>query len=73
MFQDTMVSKLNVKAKNRQFFLKITSGSIAAQSAPGSHFIFFLVNFQVFFSNGCHQHFVTSILCLTATSEAFSF
>jgi len=73
MFQDTMVSKLDVEAKKPVKFMKITSGFIAAQSAPGDHFVFFLVNFQVFFSNGCHQHFVTSILCLTATSEAFSF
>jgi len=73
MFKDTMVSKLDVEAKKTNFFMTSTSGFIAAQSAPGGHFVFFLVNFLVFFLNRFHQHFVTFILCLTATSEAFSF
>jgi hypothetical protein len=47
--------------KIKEFVLEINSGSIAAQSALGGHFDFFIINFQVFFLNDSHQHKVTQI------------
>ena len=50
-----------MRPKIGQFVLKINSGFIAAQSAPGGHFVFFIINFWVFDLNHWQQHNVTHL------------
>jgi hypothetical protein len=49
------------KPKINHRVLKINSGSIAAQSALGGHFVFFVFNFHVFFLNNIQQHTLAQI------------
>jgi hypothetical protein len=56
-----MFASLIVKPKIKQLGLIINSGFIAAQSAFGGHFVFFIINFQGFFLNYCQQQRMTQI------------
>jgi hypothetical protein len=49
------------KPKIKQRVVENNSESIAAQSALGGHFVFFIFNFQPFFMNESQQHTLTHI------------
>jgi hypothetical protein len=52
---------LMLKPKIKQLVMNNNSGFIAAQSALGGHFVFFIINFQVVFLNDSHQRTETQI------------
>jgi hypothetical protein len=47
--------------KIKRIVLEMNSGFIAAQSALGGHFVFFILIFQFVFLNNSHQCKVTQI------------
>jgi hypothetical protein len=47
--------------KNKQRVIEINSGFIAAQSALGGHFVFFIISFQAFFLNDRQERTLTLI------------
>jgi hypothetical protein len=56
-----LCTSLIFKPKIKQRVVENNSESIAAQSALGGHFVFFIFNFQPFFINEIEQHTLTHI------------
>jgi hypothetical protein len=56
-----LCTSLIFKPKIKQRVVENNSESIAAQSALGGHFLFFIFHFQPFFMNEIQQHTMTHI------------